>query len=189
MEKEKEINFLIISENIIENINIFNFFKKIKEKNMSIKIIFILEKENIEKIKILKKLKIKYVLKRELNIDKINEIIFNKNNNINRIKINSKDTKNNTKNNKNNKNIIENNYKNKKSIEKNWQKIREIILIKKLIEKSKKINTIKNIDYYIKKNYKYNNLKKINKYIIKSEKIILFDRDNEILKNKIIIYI
>ena len=48
LEKENEINFLIVSEKIIGELNIIQLIEKIKFKNKSIKIILILENKNEE---------------------------------------------------------------------------------------------------------------------------------------------
>lgn len=55
LEKEKNIDFLILSENLLGKNKIENLIKKIKEKNNKLKIILVMENknENIENIYIL----------------------------------------------------------------------------------------------------------------------------------------
>ena len=54
LEKEKEIQFLILSEILYGKNNLKELIQKIKKINSKIKIILILEKENTEKEKLLK---------------------------------------------------------------------------------------------------------------------------------------
>ena len=55
IEKNKDIDIIIINDNLPGEIENTKIIKQIKEINEKIKIIYILEKENIEKEKILKK--------------------------------------------------------------------------------------------------------------------------------------
>ncbi len=78
LEKNKNINTLIINYDLDGNLKIDELIKKIKKINEKIELIFILEKEDIEKEKILKKYNIKKIYynnkmtKKDL-IKKINE--------------------------------------------------------------------------------------------------------------------
>ena len=79
LEKNKEIDILIISEKIPGEINLEILIKKIKLINEKIKIIFILEKENSELEKILIKNKIIDIYyNNEINLNDLIKII-NKN--------------------------------------------------------------------------------------------------------------
>lgn len=78
--EEQKIDFIIINEEIIKEKNLENFLKNIK-KNNKIKIIIILEKENQQKEKILKKLNILYIYKKDLDVNNLKKIIFNNKNN------------------------------------------------------------------------------------------------------------
>jgi len=62
LEKNKNIQILIISELLNGKIEFIDFIKKIQNKNNNLKIIIILEKENKEKIEKLKQLKINNIL-------------------------------------------------------------------------------------------------------------------------------
>ena len=61
LEIKKEIDFLIINYDLPGKISIEELIKKIKKMNNKIELIFILEKENEEKEKILKKYEIKNI--------------------------------------------------------------------------------------------------------------------------------
>ena len=61
LEKNKDIDYIIISENIPGEINIEDLITKIKNINKKIKIIFLLKKENKKKEKILNKMGIKKI--------------------------------------------------------------------------------------------------------------------------------
>ena len=164
IEKLKNIDVIIISELIPGEISIEELIKKIRKINKKIEIIFILNKNDLEKINKLKELKINKIyiddknnekIKNKINILKINnEKIKNK---INIIKKNTKKTK--------NKKIINIFGKNKSG------KTTIIILILNYLLKNKEkiliININKRIEkYYLKKIKIINNNKfiKINKY-------------------------
>ena len=150
IEKIKNIDVIIISELIPGEISIEELIKKIRKINKKIEIIFILNKNDLEKINKLKELKINKIYIE----DKNNEKIKNK---INIIKKNTKKTK--------NKKIINIFGKNKSG------KTTIIILILNYLLKNKEkiliININKRIEkYYLKKIKIINNNKfiKINKY-------------------------
>ena len=164
IEKIKNIDVIIISELIPGEISIEELIKKIRKINKKIEIIFILNKNDLEKINKLKELKINKIyiedknnekIKNKINILKINnEKIKNK---INIIKKNTKKTK--------NKKIINIFGKNKSG------KTTIIILILNYLLKNKEkiliININKRIEkYYLKKIKIINNNKfiRINKY-------------------------
>lgn len=166
MENNKNIDEIYIEENLPGIISIEKLIEKINNKNKKINLNIILEKENISKIKKLKKLGIKNIyiknkIKKEINKNnKRNKIT----NNINKIK----KLNNNIKNNEINNNIfiITGNKKSGKSTIIN-------LLIIYLLEKNKKILII-NINKKIENNYliifNKNNIKyKINKFY-KNEK-------------------
>ena len=178
IEKIKNIDVIIISELIPGEISIEELIKKIRKINKKIEIIFILNKNDLEKINKLKELKINKIyiedknnekIKNKINILKINnEKIKNK---INILKINNEKIKNkiniikkNTRKTKNKKiiNIVGKNKSGKTTI---------IILILNYLLKNKEkiliININKKIEkYYLKKIKIINNNKfiKINKY-------------------------
>lgn len=150
IEKIKNIDVIIISELIPGEISIEELIKKIRKINKKIEIIFILNKNDLEKINKLKELKINKIYIE----DKNNEKIKNK---INIIKKNTRKTK--------NKKIINIVGKNKSG------KTTIIILILNYLLKNKEkiliININKKIEkYYLKKIKIINNNKfiKINKY-------------------------
>ena len=164
IEKIKNIDVIIISELIPGEISIEELIKKIRKINKKIEIIFILNKNDLEKINKLKELKINKIyiedknnekIKNKINILKINnEKIKNK---INILKINNEKIK--------NKKIINIVGKNKSG------KTTIIILILNYLLKNKEkiliININKKIEkYYLKKIKIINNNKfiKINKY-------------------------
>ena len=150
IEKIKNIDVIIISELIPGEISIEELIKKIRKINKKIEIIFILNKNDLEKINKLKELKINKIYIE----DKNNEKIKNK---INILKINNEKIK--------NKKIINIFGKNKSG------KTTIIILILNYLLKNKEkiliININKKIEkYYLKKIKIINNNKfiKINKY-------------------------
>lgn len=136
LEKNKNIDFIIINERIPGEINIEDLIKKIKIINSKINIIFFLEKEDTNKKNKLKKLGIKNIyINNEKNQNKIINMIEE-----NKIKNNKKDIK------KNNKIIvISGENKSGKTTIIN-------LLIINLIEKNKKILVI-NLNNRIEKNY------------------------------------
>ena len=172
IEKIKNIDMIIISELIPGEISIEELIKKIRKINKKIEIIFILNKDELEKINKLKELKINKIyiedknnkkIKNKINILKINnEKIKNK---INIIKKNNKKTKNKINMTQKNKKIINIFGKNKSG------KTTIIILILNYLLKNKEkiliININKKIEkYYLIKIKIINNNKfiKINKY-------------------------
>lgn len=186
LEKNKNIDFIIIDEKIPGEISIEELIKKIKLKNDKINIIFFLEKENIEKENKLKNLGIKKIY--------INKKINNKKTTINLSKKNKKEILKDKKL-KINKNIIIT-ISGRKKVGKST--IINLILIQ-LINKNKKILLI-NLNKKIEKNYLLilgkkhlknktkNNIEK-NNNLNKKEKIINKIKEIEIKINKNIIFI
>ena len=100
LEKNKNIDLIILYEKILGEINFFELIKKIKNINKKIKIIIILENKNENLENKLKKINIKNIyLKNKINSKKIIEIINEKN--ISKNIKNKKIEKNNKKMNKN----------------------------------------------------------------------------------------
>ena len=100
LEKNKNIDFILINENLPGEISIEELIKKIKIINNNNNKIIFLEKENIDKINKLKKLNINNIyLNKKININKIINLII-LNNNFNEIKNNKYSQKNNLLNNK-----------------------------------------------------------------------------------------
>ena len=90
LEKNKNIDYILINENLPGIISVEELIKKIKIINNKINIIFFLEKEDIDKINKLKKLNIENIfLNKKININKVLNLII-KNNNFNNLKINNK---------------------------------------------------------------------------------------------------
>lgn len=79
LEKNKNINYIILDENLYGQIKIEELIKKIKLINNKINIIIILNKKDLIKQEYLKENKIKYIYIEELSVEKILEIIFDKN--------------------------------------------------------------------------------------------------------------
>ena len=80
LEKNKNIDLIILYEKILGEINFFELIKKIKNINKKIKIIIILENKNEKLENKLKKINIKNIyLKNKINSKKIIEIINEKN--------------------------------------------------------------------------------------------------------------
>ena len=79
LEKNKKINYILLSEKIYGQIKIEELINKIKKINNKINIIIILYKKDLIKEEYLIKNKIKYIYIEELSVKKILEIIFNKN--------------------------------------------------------------------------------------------------------------
>ena len=95
LEKNKKIDLIIISENLLGNISFENLFEKINLLNNKIKIIFILEQENSELKNILIKNNINYIYyKNKINLIELIKLI-NKKEILNSEKINQE--KNNNK--------------------------------------------------------------------------------------------
>lgn len=176
LEKEKNINLIILDEKIPGEINIEKLIEKIKLINEKINIIFFLEKENNKKINILKKLG-------------VNNIYINNKNNIENVINNliNKKTNNNFKNKLNKK--IENkmNIKNNKVItiegkSKSGKTTIAMLLINYLIIKNKKILLINLNKKTEKKYYKiFKSNKKEKKNKLENKKQI----DNELKKSEI----
>ena len=146
LEKNKNINYLILNLSLVGDLNKYELIEKILEENKKLKLIVILEKENEKIINYLFSKNIKNILiKNKNNLNEINNIIKNKKE-INLINDENKiiNNKNNTK--KNNKKI-KNNIKKNKSIKIKKFPTRELIknnFIKKLLNKNiKKINNKK----------------------------------------------
>lgn len=79
LEKNKNINFIIISENISGQIKIEELIKKIKKSNSKINIIIILNKKDLLKEAYLIKNKIKFIYEEKISAEKILDQILNKN--------------------------------------------------------------------------------------------------------------
>ena len=79
LEKNKNINYIIFDENLYGQVKIEELIKKIKIINNEINIIIILNKKDLLKEEYLIQNKIKYIYIEELSIEKILEIMFNKN--------------------------------------------------------------------------------------------------------------
>ena len=174
LEKNINIDYLILNLDLIGNLNKYELIEKIKEKNANLKIIIILEKENKKLINYLFSKNIKnIVLKNETNLKRINNILKNKKE-IKKIIIKNKKTI--------------NKKLNKKSIKNNYNKNSEKINLNKLKEQIKKIN----IKFINKKIIVKNDLLK-NKKIIsiigdkKSGKTIFTLLISKIINKKILI--
>lgn len=88
LEKNKNINYILINENLPGIISIEELIKKIKIINNKINIIIFLEKESRDKINKLNKLNVNNIyINRKININKIINIIIQKNSNIKNKKI------------------------------------------------------------------------------------------------------
>ena len=79
LEKNKNINYIILDESLYGQIKIEELITKIKLINNKINIIIILNKKDLIKQDYLNKNRIKYIYIEEMSIEKILEIIFNKN--------------------------------------------------------------------------------------------------------------
>ena len=79
LEKNKNIDYVIINENITGQIKIEELIKKIKKINYNTNIIIILNKKEIFKEEYLIKNKIKFIYIEKLSAEKITDKIFNKN--------------------------------------------------------------------------------------------------------------
>lgn len=174
LEKNINIDYLILNLDLIGNLNKYELIEKIKEKNANLKIIIILEKENKKLINYLFLKNIKnIVLKNEINLKRINNILKNKKE-IKKLIIKNKKTI--------------NKKLNKKSIKNNYNKNSEKINLNKLKEQIKKIN----IKFINKKIIVKNDLLK-NKKIIsiigdkKSGKTIFTLLISKIINKKILI--
>ena len=167
LEKNKEIDLIIISEQILGEISFENLIEKIRFINEKIKIIFILEKENNDLENILIKNNIKDIYYNdEINLFELIKII-----NKNEINMEEEIIK--------LKNIIKENNINYNKLKNNYLKN----------NKNKINNRINNKEKNIKNNYKKNNMKntkkfKLNKNILKKNKIIKKE-NKKIIKNKL----
>ena len=205
LEKNKNIDFILINEKLLGIISIEELIKKIKIINNKINIIIFLEKENINKIIKLKNLNVNNIyMDKKININKIINLIIQNNNKIKDKKTEEKiNNKISSKNNKlirinNSKNIKLNKDKIKNNINLNNKKNKLITIIGKrksgkstiisllliyLLEKNKKILLI-NLNKKLENNYliffgkKYYKIK--NNYFNKNKSI-----NNKINKNKI----
>lgn len=174
LEKNINIDYLILNLDLIGNLNKYELIEKIKGKNANLKIIIILEKENKKLINYLFSKNIKnIILKNETNLKRINNILKNKKE-IKKLIIKNKKTI--------------NKKLNKKSIKNNYNKNSEKINLNKLKEQIKKIN----IKFINKKIIVKNDLLK-NKKIIsiigdkKSGKTIFTLLISKIINKKILI--
>ena len=185
LEEKKEINLIIINYDLPGKIEIEDLVNKIKKINEKIELIFILEKEDIEKEQKLKKLNIKNIYyNNEINKEKLIQII--KKENKNKEEELQKEIRELKK-------IIEENKKENKSrkiknkIEKKVENKIEKNLLKKRTKKTeKKYNKIKNA-IIINENEKKEGsfiIKKLATKAIKKNKKILIININ--LENKII---
>lgn len=161
LERNKNVDLIILYEKILGEINFFELIKKIKNINKKIKIIIILENKNEKLEKKLKKINIKNIfLKNKINSKKIIEIINEKNNIIKN----------------NNKKINKN-----KNIKKINTKINYLIFLKKIKdEKFLKENLINNF----RKNFFI--LKILNRIKIKFKKN---SKHNKKRRNETIVFI
>lgn len=165
LEENKNIDCLILNLNLIGNLNEYEFIEKIKEKNINLKIIIILEKENKKLINYLISKKIKNIIyKNEININTLNNILKNKLIIKNKKTINKKFKRNNKK--------IKNKYVRKKLI--NKIKIKKIIFNKI----KNKINNFKIIKFNNKLNKK-TKLELKEDYLINNKKIIAIFGDRK----------
>lgn len=182
LEKNKNIDYLILNLNLIDELNKFDFFEKIIDENKKLILIIILEKENEKIINYLLSKNIKNILlKNKNNLNEINNIIKNKK----EIKLSYE----------NNKILLFGNKKiNKKSIIILFLKlINKKILIIEFINISKKIN-IEEKENTIKINKKIDlikcNIESLNRKDLKNKfeeyYFIIFNFFNIKEKNKII---
>lgn len=79
LEKNKNIDFVIINEKINGQIKIEELIKKIKKINSKINIIIILNKKDLKKEEYLIKNKIKFIYEEKLSVEKITDKMFDKN--------------------------------------------------------------------------------------------------------------
>ena len=185
LEEKKEINLIIINYDLPGKIEIEDLVNKIKKINEKIELIFILEKEDIEKEQKLKKLNIKNIYyNNEINKEKLIQIIKKENKNKEEelqkeIRELKKIIEENKKENKSRKikNKIEKKVENK--IEKNLLKKRT----KKTEKKDKKIKNAIIINENEKKEGSFIIKKLATKAIKKNKKILIININ---LENKII---
>ena len=79
LEKNKNVQYIIINENLFGQIKIEKLINKIKNINNKINILIILNKKDFNKEKYLIDNQIKFIYAENLTAEKILEIIFNKN--------------------------------------------------------------------------------------------------------------
>lgn len=79
LEKNENIDYVLINENINGQIKIEELIKKIKKINFKTNIIIILNKKDLNKEEYLTKNKIEFVYNEKLSVEKITDKIFNKN--------------------------------------------------------------------------------------------------------------
>lgn len=79
LEKNKNVQYIIINENLFGQIKIEKLINKIKNINNKINILIILNKKDFNKEKYLLENKIRFIYAENLTAEKILEIIFNKN--------------------------------------------------------------------------------------------------------------
>ena len=177
LEKNKNIEFIILNINLIGELNYEELIEKIKEKNKNINLIIFLEKENeIIKNKLIKN-NIKFILnKNEFNLKNIINILKNKKE-INLI------NKNNKKNKLNKNNYLKINIKKIIKIINNKLKIFLSIKNKKIVKYKNKLFNKKNKKIKLNKNYLLKNkIKKIdNNYNFKK----YYKKLNKIKNNKV----
>ncbi len=179
LEKNKNVDFILINEHLPGMISIEELIKKIKLINNKINIIFFLEKDDINKKNRLENLNIEDIyLNKRININKILNLII-KNNITNKSKLNSNKDK--LLNNKKIKNNI--NLKNKKNKlitimgkRKSGKSTIINLLLIYLLEKNKKILLI-NLNKKIENNYL--NLFKKNYYKIKNNNLKINNKLNK----------
>lgn len=204
LEKNKNINYLILNLNIIGELNEIDLIEKIIKKNNNLNLIIILEKENEKLINYLKSKNIKNILsKNKNNLIEINNIIKNKKE-INLINKKNNLNKNKLMNNKNNLIKIKNKKTKNKIIfifgNKKINKNNLVILLLKLINNKiliiEFINILNNeeVEQIIKINKKINlikcNIESLNRKDLKNKfkenNFIIFNLFNIQEKNKII---
>ena len=206
LEKNKKIDIIIISEQILGEINFENLIKKIKLINEKIKIIFILENKNnnLEKILIKNNIKeiyynneinlfelIKIINKKEINMEeeiiKLKKIIEEKNINYNKLKNNYLE--------KNNKiNLTQENLKNneiekKINNKKNKYMLNKIITFSGNYKSGKTSLALISCHYLSKKKYRVllidGDLEKQDlSFILKNKSKIYINKNNDNLKKK-----
>ena len=79
LEKNNNVDYIIINENLNGQIKIEELIKKIKKINNKINIIIILNKKDLIKEEYLSKNKIKFIYAEKLSVEKILDKILNKN--------------------------------------------------------------------------------------------------------------
>ena len=191
LEKNKNIDLIIINEKLPGEINLINLLKKIKLINEKIKIILILENENTEKEEKIKKINnnIEIFFNNKINIEKLINLIKEKN--LNKEKELEEEIKKLKEIIKNN-NLEINNKKQEKNKKINWKDMvtDNVNSIKNKVKKFQ-IEEIKNKNNILHKNIIYNNLiifidldKNENVDISLSLKRYLSEKNNKIIELK-----